>query len=133
MCPDQPSGKSARRPAGGPEDRSLSLAEAEAWLDGLINRERQARPAYSRFGLDAIEALLSRLGNPERELSIVHLAGSKGKGSTALLIEAVLCSLERVGTFTSPTCCAGRSVSAWMGRRSPARRWSGRSRRFVHT
>ena len=103
MCPDQPSGESTSRLAVSSEDSSLALANAEAWLDGLINRERQPRAPYSRFGLEAIEALLSRLGNPERQLSIVHLAGSKGKGSTALLIEAVLRSLgERVGTFTSP-------------------------------
>jgi dihydrofolate synthase/folylpolyglutamate synthase len=98
MCPDQPSSGSAGS-SGSPH----ALADAEAWLDGLINREREPRSRYSRFGLEAIEALLARLGNPERELSIVHLAGSKGKGSTALLIEAVLRSLgERVGTFTSP-------------------------------
>lgn len=79
------------------------LGEAERWLDGLINRERQPRVSYSRFGLAAIESLLARLGNPERALSVVHLAGSKGKGSTALLVEALLVELgESVGTYTSP-------------------------------
>ena len=59
--------------------------------------------SYSRFGLAAIEALLARIGNPERALSAVHLAGSKGKGSTALLVEALLLELgESVGTYTSP-------------------------------
>ena len=81
----------------------MRLAEAERWLDGLINRERQPRVAYSRFGLEAIETLLARIGNPERKLSVVHIAGSKGKGSTALLGEALLLELgESVGTFTSP-------------------------------
>lgn len=81
----------------------MRLVEAERWLDGLINRERQPHASYSRFGLEAIETLLGRLGNPERGLSVVHLAGSKGKGSTALLAEAVLLELgESVGTFTSP-------------------------------
>ena len=81
----------------------MRLAEAERWLDGLINRERQPRVSYSRFGLEAIEALLVRLGQPERGLSVIHIAGSKGKGSTALLAEAVLLELgESVGTFTSP-------------------------------
>ncbi len=81
----------------------MKLAEAERWLDGLINRERQPRVSYSRFGLGAIETLLARIGNPERGLSVIHLAGSKGKGSTALLAEAVLLELgESVGTFTSP-------------------------------
>jgi dihydrofolate synthase/folylpolyglutamate synthase len=81
----------------------MTLVEAEGWLDGLINRERQPRVSYARFGLEAIETLLGRVGNPERDLSAVHLAGSKGKGSTALLIEALLLELgESVGTFTSP-------------------------------
>ncbi|MEE2673833.1 MAG: folylpolyglutamate synthase/dihydrofolate synthase family protein [Myxococcota bacterium] len=81
----------------------MRLAEAERWLDGLINRERQPRVSYSRFGLEAIESLLGRIGNPERGLSVVHIAGSKGKGSTALLAEALLLGLgESVGTFTSP-------------------------------
>ncbi len=81
----------------------MRLEEAERWLDGLINRERQPRVSYSRFGLEAIEELLARLGNPERDLSVVHLAGSKGKGSTALFVEALLLELgESVGTFTSP-------------------------------
>jgi len=81
----------------------VRLAEAERWLDGLINRERQPRVSYSRFGLEAIEALLERLDHPERGLSVIHIAGSKGKGSTALLAEALLLELgESVGTFTSP-------------------------------
>jgi dihydrofolate synthase/folylpolyglutamate synthase len=81
----------------------MRLEEAERWLDGLINRERQPRVSYSRFGLEAIEALMDRLGNPQRNLPVVHLAGSKGKGSTALFVEALLRELgESVGTFTSP-------------------------------
>lgn len=81
----------------------MDIQQAERWLDGLINRERQPRVSYSRFGLEAIEALLERLGHPERALSAIHLAGSKGKGSTALLVEALLLELgESVGTYTSP-------------------------------
>jgi dihydrofolate synthase/folylpolyglutamate synthase len=81
----------------------MTLADAERWLDGLINRERQVRVDYARFGLEAIQTLLARIGSPERGLSVVHVAGSKGKGSTALLVEALLLALgESVGTFTSP-------------------------------
>lgn len=79
------------------------LAEAERWLDGLINRERLPSAPYARYGLEAIEALLALVGNPEHSLSVVHIAGSKGKGSTALLTEALLRALgERTGVFTSP-------------------------------
>jgi dihydrofolate synthase/folylpolyglutamate synthase len=79
------------------------LEQAEAYLQGLINLERAPSYAGVRLSLAPIEALLARLGNPERGLRVLHIAGSKGKGSTALLSEA-LCSAAglRVGTFTSP-------------------------------
>jgi dihydrofolate synthase/folylpolyglutamate synthase len=92
---------SASREEPGPEIRTA--AEAGAWLEGLINFERRPGFDYARLGLEPIRRLLAALGNPERELSIVHVAGSKGKGSTCLLAEAVLLAAgERVGTFTSP-------------------------------
>lgn len=84
-------------------DPVRTLADAERWLRGLIDIERRPDIPYRRLGLDAIRALLARLGDPQRGLSVLHVAGSKGKGSTALLAEAVLGAAgERVGTFTSP-------------------------------
>lgn len=79
------------------------LADATAYLEGLINRERQADFAYARLDLRPIHALLDRLGRPERALSVVHVAGSKGKGSTCLFAESILRAAgEQVGCFTSP-------------------------------
>src|SRR5213079_2206720 len=47
--------------------------------------------------------LLARLGNPHHRLRIVHVAGSKGKGSTAAMLAAVLRAAGyRAGLFTSP-------------------------------
>lgn len=81
----------------------MNLEEAEAWLEGLINVERIPGHPYQRLSLEPISRLLGRLGHPERGLSVIHVAGSKGKGSTALFAEAVLEAVgERVGTFTSP-------------------------------
>lgn len=80
-----------------------TLSEAYAYLEGLINHERRPGFTYARLDLRPIRALLDRLGNPEEALSVIHIAGSKGKGSTCLLTEAILIELgERVGTFTSP-------------------------------
>jgi dihydrofolate synthase/folylpolyglutamate synthase len=77
--------------------------EAVRYLDGLINRERIPERARGRVGLEPIRRLLAAVGNPERGLSFVHVAGSKGKGSVCLLSEALLRELgERTGTFTSP-------------------------------
>lgn len=80
-----------------------TAADAAAYLEGLINAERKPEVAYARLGLQPVRALLERLGNPERGLRVLHIAGSKGKGSTALFAEALLGAAGlRVGTFTSP-------------------------------
>ena len=80
-----------------------TLEDASAFLEGLINYERLPDASYDRFDLAPIRRLLARVGDPQTRLSVVHVAGSKGKGSTALLSEAVLRAAgERVGTFTSP-------------------------------
>ncbi len=80
-----------------------TLADATAYLEGLINHERRPGFEYARLDLRAISAVLDGLGRPHDSLSILHVAGSKGKGSTCLFAEAILLALgDRVGTFTSP-------------------------------
>ncbi len=89
--------------ASGSSKPVSTFEEAAAYLEGLINLERRPSFAYKRLGLEPIRRLLERLGHPERDLSIVHVAGSKGKGSSCLFAEAILeAAGERVGTFTSP-------------------------------
>ena len=85
------------------EAAQRALAEAAAYLEGLIDHEKRRSLARARFSLAPIRALLERLGAPDRGLSVLHVAGSKGKGSTALFAEALLRATgARVGTFTSP-------------------------------
>lgn len=56
-----------------------------------------------KYGLYRMEAILSALGNPERELKSIHIAGTNGKGSTAAMVTAFAKAHGlRVGTFTSP-------------------------------
>lgn len=64
--------------------------------------ERTARGI--KLGLDSTRALLDALGNPEQELgTVVLVAGTNGKGSTATLIAGALeAAGHRVGLFTSP-------------------------------
>lgn len=94
---------SANVSAPAAEPSVTSLCDATAYLNGLINRERPPQFAYSRLDLTPIRILLERLGNPQRGLRVLHIAGSKGKGSTALLVEAIFTAAGyRVGTFTSP-------------------------------
>lgn len=56
-----------------------------------------------KYGLYRMEAILGALGNPERELKSIHIAGTNGKGSTAAMVTAFAKAHGlRVGTFTSP-------------------------------
>lgn len=57
----------------------------------------------SKLGLSRTRELLEKLGNPEKKLKFVHIAGTNGKGSTAACVESVLrCSGYKTGLYTSP-------------------------------
>jgi dihydrofolate synthase/folylpolyglutamate synthase len=76
-----------------------------AFWYGLINYEKRS-PTATDLKLERMRALLARLGNPHRRLRILHIAGSKGKGSTAAMLSGVLQRAGyRVGLFTSPHLC----------------------------
>ncbi|WP_421658750.1 bifunctional folylpolyglutamate synthase/dihydrofolate synthase [Leptothermofonsia sp. ETS-13] len=56
-----------------------------------------------RLGLESIQQLLAELENPHERVSIVHVAGSNGKGSVCAYLSAVLTEAGyRVGRYTSP-------------------------------
>ncbi len=90
-----------------------SYEAAIDWLMSFADFERGSLPRRSRpmFALDRIRSLLRRLGDPQLGRPTVHIAGSKGKGSTAAMIESCLraagppvgpSSGMRTGLFTSP-------------------------------
>lgn len=57
----------------------------------------------SRLGLSRTLELLERVGNPQKHLKFVHVAGTNGKGSTCACIEAILRHAGyRTGLYTSP-------------------------------
>ena len=75
------------------------------WLMGRINYERTAFIPYQerQLKLDRMRQLLTRLGQPDAGLKIVHVAGTKGKGSTSAMIAAMLTAAGyRTGVFSSP-------------------------------
>ena len=83
----------------------MDYKAALAYIEGFIDYERS--PDFSRqarlYNLDRISLLLELLGNPHDRLQVVHIAGSKGKGSTAALIASVLTQAGyKTGLFTSP-------------------------------
>ena len=58
----------------------------------------------SIMGLDSITCLLEKLGNPQKNLVFVHIAGTNGKGSTLSFISNILIeSKQLVGNYISPT------------------------------
>ena len=57
----------------------------------------------SRPGLSRTEELLAKLGNPERDMKFIHVAGTNGKGSTCSMLDSVLREAGyKVGLYTSP-------------------------------
>jgi dihydrofolate synthase/folylpolyglutamate synthase len=82
-----------------------SYSAALEFLLSRIDYERSATVPYNRreFHLERMHALLDRLGNPHKSLKVVHVAGTKGKGSTAAMIAAILSAAGyRTGLYTSP-------------------------------
>lgn len=57
----------------------------------------------AKYGLDNIKTLLALLGNPQKGLRYVHVAGTNGKGSTCAFIQQILqCAGYTTGFFSSP-------------------------------
>lgn len=83
-----------------PDDYQESLA----YLYGRLNYERVGMPRIpAELRLDRMRRLLRHLGDPHKSLRIVHVAGTKGKGSTSAMIASVLtASGVRTGLFCSP-------------------------------
>lgn len=75
---------------------------AQAYWDGLIDYERKvARPEDLK--LARMRALLAGLDDPQKDLRIVHVAGTKGKGSCCAMLESILrVAGWKTGLFVSP-------------------------------
>lgn len=88
-----------------PDDLPSSYEAAVDWLFGRVNFERQPPGAAGgpALKLATMRSLLRELGDPQEQLPAIHIAGTKGKGSTAAIAAAVLRAAgKRVGLFTSP-------------------------------
>src|SRR3954470_15735456 len=80
----------------------MTYEETLAFWYGRINYEvRAAGPGDLK--LERMRALLRLLGDPHDRVRLVHVTGTKGKGSTAAMLAAILRAAGyRVGLFTSP-------------------------------
>jgi dihydrofolate synthase/folylpolyglutamate synthase len=92
------------------------------YLYGRLNYEWQGMPRLpSDLRLGRMRRLMRRLGDPQLGLRLIHIAGTKGKGSTAaLMASALTASGVRTGLYCSPHlhrleeryCVDGRPISA---------------------
>ncbi|MYC34310.1 MAG: bifunctional folylpolyglutamate synthase/dihydrofolate synthase [Chloroflexi bacterium] len=84
----------------------MNYPDSIARLLSLVDHERSAPtlPRQKRiYDLRNVKRLLGRIGNPHRRPGIVHVAGTKGKGSTAAMIEAILRAAGySTGFYSSP-------------------------------
>jgi dihydrofolate synthase/folylpolyglutamate synthase len=80
----------------------MTYEEAMQFWFGRVNYEQKS-PQVGDFKLERMRRLLELLDHPHQRLRIVHIAGSKGKGSTSAMLASILQQQGyRVGLFTSP-------------------------------
>jgi len=82
-----------------------SFIKAMRYLDTLTDFERLRIVRYNNhnFDLDRMRTLLRRLGNPHTRFKSIHVAGTKGKGSTCAMLASMLQACGyKVGLYTSP-------------------------------
>lgn len=83
-----------------------SYSDVEHYLEQFINYERRLDSlAYDpkTFNLDSFLEFLDSLGNPQQGFRAIHIAGTKGKGSVAAMLEAALLNAGfHTGLYTSP-------------------------------
>lgn len=59
--------------------------------------------SFDRFTNGHFKVLMDRIGNPQDYLEFIHIGGTNGKGSTAVMVQSVLSSLSyKTGLFISP-------------------------------
>lgn len=74
----------------------MTYEEAVRYIDEI--------PKFTKKNtLENTKILMERLGNPERSMKIIHVAGTNGKGSVCAYLSSILtCAGKRTGLFTSP-------------------------------
>ncbi|RPI58826.1 MAG: bifunctional folylpolyglutamate synthase/dihydrofolate synthase, partial [Chloroflexi bacterium] len=82
-----------------------SYRDALSYLYSFTDYEKRGFAAYAPefYNLDRMRHFLALLGDPQQAFSSLHIAGTKGKGSTAALAESILRAAGlKTGLYTSP-------------------------------
>ena len=78
---------------------ALNTSSFSSSLDSLYKLQRQG----IKLGLEHTHRLLGFLGNPQKKLTMIHVAGTNGKGSTCAFLESIFRATgKKVGLYTSP-------------------------------
>src|SRR4030066_1676262 len=88
-----------------PSRQFKTIKQGLEYLFSRTDYEKQSRLRYNvtTFSLERMEDLLSLVANPHKKLATAHIAGTKGKGSTATMLARVLeANGYNVGLYTSP-------------------------------
>ena len=100
------SGKSAGAIEVKPANQgSSNFTKAVRFLNTLSDFERLRIVRYTsqNFDLDRMRTLLKKLGNPQDQFRSVHIAGTKGKGSTCAMVDVMLrANGYKVGSILQP-------------------------------
>lgn len=97
----KPAAPRARQSTGGIRTYKAALT----YLSTKTNYERMLRVGYNHtnFNLARMQRLLDGLGNPQKKFKSLHIAGTKGKGSTCHMLAGMLQNIGlKVGLYTSP-------------------------------
>jgi dihydrofolate synthase/folylpolyglutamate synthase len=98
----------------------MNDAAVRGFLDGLIRADQPQQP-YREVKLARMSHLLGQLGDPHRRLKGVLVAGTKGKGSTAVMIAGILQAQGlRVGLTVKPHLTDYRERIQLAGRKIPS-------------
>ncbi len=83
----------------------MNYIESIDYLNSFINFERLPDQQFNtrEEDIDRFKMLLEKLGNPHLQYPVIHIAGTKGKGSVAAILASVLRAANlKVGLYTSP-------------------------------
>ena len=85
------------------ESKFKSVDDAFNFMVSFVNFERSKKQTIRDYRLDRMNKLLDHFENPDKSFKTIHLAGSKGKGSTAMFLASALNSAgEKTGLYSSP-------------------------------
>ena len=82
----------------------MTYRESLSYLDSLINYEKKSDFDYVKsMKLERMRSFARRMGDPQKDITAIHVGGTKGKGSASSMINSILMEAGyEVGLYTSP-------------------------------